>query len=475
MAKKGKTPETGEKTELKQELQRLLKVILEEDECSVDMAINSIGILSRLTEMKLNQSVELGVALPKVDHDMDVPMPDQCPVNSLLEKLSSSLSDQREAAKELHRLTKTIPSCRAIFSEIPDGISRLLKPLRVAEVDSDPELQEDLMATILNISSDDNNKKLVAEHPVVLRLLAESMKSGTIVTRRNSAAAVFTLSTLHSNKRVIGDSHALGSLVQLLRVGHPLAVKDAVSAIFSLCQVNENIANFTERGAVKIIIHKLNAGILVDELLDILVLLSQHQDAVDILKDPPTVQQFHEFIRINQSEHAKKAVNTILDNHLQKMNFKGPKEGRLQRMLLEEINPKGKATSSIINSLDRFTGGPKLGTAKDFFLGLNIPKNTSNSVGSVVTPVNVDQIQGLNTLDISLVRIDYARNGGLNPLHTHPAIKILQNVGKTNAVAFAGLSSQTQNPGVIAIPNAVFGSILPIKADVLTMAFQMNE
>ncbi|KAK8689760.1 hypothetical protein V6N13_088471 [Hibiscus sabdariffa] len=377
MAKKGKSAETGEETELKKELQRLLKVILEEDECSVDMAINSIGILSRLTEMKLNQSVgtvspsckeqilswcaELGVALPEVDHDMDVPMTDQCPVNSLLEKLSSSLSDQREAAKELHRLTKTIPSCRAVFSEIPDGISRLLNPLPVTNVDSDPELQEDLIATILNISTDENNKKLVAEHPDVLRLLAESMRSGTIVTRRNSAAAIFTLSTLNSNKLIIGDSHALGLLIQLLRVGHPLAVKDAVSAIFSLCQVNQNIANFTERGAVKVIIHKLNAGILVDELLDILVLLSQHQDAIDILKDPPTVQQFHEFIRNNQSQHAKKAVNTILDN----------------------------------------------------------------------------------------------------------------NVGKTNAVAFAGLSSQ--NPGVIAIANAVFGSILPFKADVLTMAFQLSE
>ncbi|WRX25371.1 Cupin 1 - like 10 [Theobroma cacao] len=69
----------------------------------------------------------------------------------------------------------------------------------------------------------------------------------------------------------------------------------------------------------------------------------------------------------------------------------------------------------------KFCKDPKLATVNDFFFsGLNIPKNTSNSVGSVVTPVNVDQIPGLNTLGISLVRIDYAPNGGLNPPHTHP-------------------------------------------------------
>ncbi|KAK6150859.1 hypothetical protein DH2020_015791 [Rehmannia glutinosa] len=46
------------------------------------------------------------------------------------------------------------------------------------------------------------------------------------------------------------------------------------------------------------------------------------------------------------------------------------------------------------------------------------------------------------------------------------------NVGKTNVVAFAGLSSQ--NPGVITIANAVFGTDPPISTDVLTRAFQVD-
>ncbi|MCD9639319.1 hypothetical protein HAX54_023749 [Datura stramonium] len=47
------------------------------------------------------------------------------------------------------------------------------------------------------------------------------------------------------------------------------------------------------------------------------------------------------------------------------------------------------------------------------------------------------------------------------------------NVGKTKAIAFAGLSSQ--NPGVITIANAVFGSNPPINDDVLAKAFQVDK
>ncbi|KAL5770449.1 hypothetical protein ACOSP7_014603 [Xanthoceras sorbifolium] len=163
----------------------------------------------------------------------------------------------------------------------------------------------------------------------------------------------------------------------------------------------------------------------------------------------------------------------------------------------------------------KFCKDPKLATPNDFFFsGLNIPRNTDNPVGSTVTPVNVAQIAGLNTLGVSLVRIDYAPYGQ-NPPHTHPRAseilvvqegtlyvgfvtsnpenklftKVLNkgdvfvfpvglihfqfNIGKTNAVAFAGLSSQ--NPGVITIANAVFGSDPTINPDVLSKAFQLDQ
>ncbi|THG03891.1 hypothetical protein TEA_029488 [Camellia sinensis var. sinensis] len=118
----------------------------------------------------------------------------------------------------------------------------------------------------------------------------------------------------------------------------------------------------------------------------------------------------------------------------------------------------------------KFCKDPKLATADDFFFhGLRGLRNTSNSVGSTVTPVDVMQIPGLNTLGISLVRIDYAPNG-LIPPHMHPRASEILVVLE---VALAGLSSQ--NPGIITVANAVFGSNPKISADVLAKAFQVDK
>ncbi|KAM0033920.1 hypothetical protein Hdeb2414_s0016g00491421 [Helianthus debilis subsp. tardiflorus] len=156
----------------------------------------------------------------------------------------------------------------------------------------------------------------------------------------------------------------------------------------------------------------------------------------------------------------------------------------------------------------------KLVKADDFFFsGLHLMGNTSNAVGSLVTPVTVAQLPGLNTLGISMARIDFAP-WGINPPHTHPRAteiltviegriqvgfitsnpenrlinKVLQkgdvfvfpeglihfqrNVGHGNAIAIVGLSSQ--NPGVITIANAVFGAKPDIPNDLLAKAFQVD-
>ncbi|KAG2705508.1 hypothetical protein I3760_05G057400, partial [Carya illinoinensis] len=167
----------------------------------------------------------------------------------------------------------------------------------------------------------------------------------------------------------------------------------------------------------------------------------------------------------------------------------------------------------------KFCKDPKDVKAEDFFFQgrLNVARDTSGKQGSNVIAVTVEQFPGLNTLGISLARLDFAPYGQ-NPPHTHPrAIEVLfvwegtlyvgfvtsnqadgknilftkvlnagdvfvfpvglvhfqLNIGKFNAIAFAGLSSQ--NPGVITIANAVFGSELPINPDVLAKAFQVDK
>lgn len=66
----------------------------------------------------------------------------------------------------------------------------------------------------------------------------------------------------------------------------------------------------------------------------------------------------------------------------------------------------------------KFCKDPKLVKAEDFFRHVE-PGNTSNPNGAQVTQVFVDQLPALNTLGISLARVDFAPKG-LNPPHTHP-------------------------------------------------------
>ena len=165
--------------------------------------------------------------------------------------------------------------------------------------------------------------------------------------------------------------------------------------------------------------------------------------------------------------------------------------------------------------IGKFCKDPATVIASDFFFPeLNIPSNrTANKLGSSVNLVNIDKFSGLNTLGISLAHIDFAPYG-LNPPHTHPRsteilvviegtllvgfvtsnpnklftkflnkgdvfvfpiglIHFQFNIGHTNAIAFAGLSNQ--NPGLITIANAVFGSNPPITVDILAKAFQMDK
>ncbi|XP_027150206.1 putative germin-like protein 2-1 [Coffea eugenioides] len=167
---------------------------------------------------------------------------------------------------------------------------------------------------------------------------------------------------------------------------------------------------------------------------------------------------------------------------------------------------------------------PKVVNADDFFFqGLNKLGNAANQQGCNVTSANANNLAGLNTLGVSLARLDFFPYG-LNPPHTHPrateVLFVLEgtlhvgfvtsnppnnmknqlftktlnlgeifipfplkkkeglihfqfNVGKMNVVAFVGFSSQ--NPRVNTIANAVFGSNPPISPDVITKVLLLDN
>ena len=150
--------------------------------------------------------------------------------------------------------------------------------------------------------------------------------------------------------------------------------------------------------------------------------------------------------------------------------------------------------------------------ASDFFSNiLAKPGATNNTFGSLVTGANVEKVPGLNTLGVSLSRIDYAP-GGLNPPHTHPRatevvfvlegqldvgfittanvlisktinkgeifvfpkglVHFQKNNAKEPAVVIAAFNSQL--PGTQSIPLTLFAATPPVPDNVLTKAFQVG-
>ena len=155
---------------------------------------------------------------------------------------------------------------------------------------------------------------------------------------------------------------------------------------------------------------------------------------------------------------------------------------------------------------------PENVTVNDFFFdGLSNPGNTGNAVGSVVTAANVEKLPGLNTLGVSIARIDYAPFG-LNPPHTHPRatevifvlegslyvgfittanklfartvykgqvfvfprglVHFQRNNGNSPAAAIAAFNSQLQ--GTQSIAETLFGAAPTVPIDVLARAFQID-
>ncbi|KAF9593085.1 hypothetical protein IFM89_020149 [Coptis chinensis] len=152
-------------------------------------------------------------------------------------------------------------------------------------------------------------------------------------------------------------------------------------------------------------------------------------------------------------------------------------------------------------------------TAMDFFSDiLAKPGAINNSVGSLVTGANVQKVPGVNTLGVSLSRIDYAPSG-LNPPHTHPRasevvfvlegelevgfittanvlisqtikqgeifvfpkalVHFQKNNGNKPASVLAAFNSQL--PGTQSIAATLFAATPPVPDNVLTKAFHVGS
>ncbi|XP_027069348.1 U-box domain-containing protein 19-like [Coffea arabica] len=144
--------------------------------------------------------------------------------------------EQNRAAYEIHLLTKTSIFNRSCLVE-----AGAIPPLLNLLFSCDPSLQENAMASLLNLSKFSKSRKRIFENRGLI-LILDVLKCGLKVeARQHAAGAFFYLASVEEYRQLIGEiPDAIPSLVELLRDGTDRGKKNALVTIFGLLLCPEN-------------------------------------------------------------------------------------------------------------------------------------------------------------------------------------------------------------------------------------------
>ncbi|KAL5212671.1 hypothetical protein ABZP36_023518 [Zizania latifolia] len=278
---------------------------------------NTILIPNHLVRSMISQwCTENGITLSPLENQEEdlVTNNERKAFSELFDRISASsnLSVKRQAIKDFRLLTKCNSSFRALIGEKPDSISQMISAVSNAELESNAEVLEDTVTTILNLSIHESNKKIIGDDPKTIAFLVSALRLGTMEARSNAAAAIFSLSALDSNKEKIGQSGAMRPLIDLLEHGILTAKKDAASAIFSLCKLHENKSRATKSGVIDVMLKAISNESLVDESLAILALLSSDHETVEEIGETGGVTCMLRIIRDDQCKRNKENAVAVL-------------------------------------------------------------------------------------------------------------------------------------------------------------------
>ncbi|KAM0882587.1 hypothetical protein ACQ4PT_032198 [Festuca glaucescens] len=260
---------------------------------------------------------ENGFALPPLENQEEdyVSNSERRTFDEIFNKITSSSNstEQKQAIKGLRLLTKRSSEFRALLEERPESISQMtFARFSTPGLQNDPQVVEDMVTIILNFSLHDSNKKIIGDDPEAIPFLIWALKSGDMGSRSNSAAAIFTLSALDSNKEKIGELGAIEPLIDLLDHGSIIAKKDAASAIFNLCMLHENRSIATSSGIVDVALRAIGDQSLVEESLAILALLSSNYDMVELMIEFGGATCMLQAIRESECKRSKENAAVIL-------------------------------------------------------------------------------------------------------------------------------------------------------------------
>ncbi|KAJ7257977.1 hypothetical protein O6H91_11G034300 [Diphasiastrum complanatum] len=193
-------------------------------------------------------------------------------VDTLLRKLSgSNLQMKRDAIKGVRVLAKESKDTRTCIAE-RGAIAHILPLLSCG----DPQIEENAVVALLNLSVDDENKVgLVAEGAV--DAIVHALKNGSPDTRASAAVTITSLAMVDVNKATIGSrSDAIPALIKLLAHGNPRGKKEATTALYSLCIYVDNRSRAVSGGLVSLLLSILSfqSGDIAERVLALLDLLA---------------------------------------------------------------------------------------------------------------------------------------------------------------------------------------------------------
>lgn len=127
---------------------------------------------------------------------------------------SESLKESQAAAKDLRMMAKVDESCRGPIAEA-GGIEALLPLLH----SSDPDLQENVITTLLNLSINPLVRVRITQTQNALEAILNVIRWGhTAASKENAAATLFSLLIVEDYRDVVGRHPlAIVALLALLR------------------------------------------------------------------------------------------------------------------------------------------------------------------------------------------------------------------------------------------------------------------
>ncbi|KAJ6804732.1 putative U-box domain-containing protein 16 [Iris pallida] len=199
----------------------------------------------------------------------------------LVETLAAS-KETDAANRIVHELRQLATSGSDVRSFIGGaGGIPLLVPLLSS---SEPNLQLNAVTALLNLSVLEANKKRIMHADGAIDGIVCVLSSGaTWRARENAAAAVVSLSGVHSYRRRLGrDRRIVAELVNLVNVGPISTRKYSLDALASLAGDRENIRRLVESGVIKVALEAVEDADSADEAVAVLAALAKRGGAPEL-------------------------------------------------------------------------------------------------------------------------------------------------------------------------------------------------